>query len=68
MIISMGKELKLGLMEVNTKDFTNKERKMVKVNTHGKMEAFLLECGKITRLMDMVFIIGQMEDSIRETG
>ena len=68
MTISMEKELRLGSMEVAIKAFIHKVRKMDKGNILGKMEAILSAHGRTTKLMDMVFMFGVMEDSTKEIG
>lgn len=68
MITSMVLESRLGLMEVNMKETTNKEKRMERVNIHGKMAVIILEIGLITKLQDMGFTYGQMEELTKEIG
>ncbi len=68
MITNMVLELRLGLMEVNMKETTNKEKRMERVNIHGKMAVIILEIGLITKLQDMGFTYGQMEELTKEIG
>lgn len=45
----MGLEVKHGLMVINMRDNTSKEKKMDKVNTIGMMEATIKAIGSITK-------------------
>ena len=45
MTFNMGKGMKLGLMAVNMKESTNKDKNMVMVHTIGLMEHHIVEIG-----------------------
>jgi len=62
--INMDMEFKLGLMEANMREITDKEKNMGKVNIHGRMGVIMMEIGNKIRLMDMEFIFGEMAESI----
>lgn len=64
MINNKVKELKHGLMVLNTKETILKEKNMVKEILNGLMEVIILENLIIIILKVMVFIIGQMEENI----
>lgn len=68
MIINMVMVLRLGLMVVNMRETTKKERKTEKVNTLGKTEVFTRETGLIIKSLDMENMSGLTEGPILETG
>jgi hypothetical protein len=55
-------------MAVDMKEPINKEKKMDKVNTLGKMEAFIMEIGLIIKLPAMGSMFGQMAEHTKEIG
>ena len=60
--------LKLGLMALDIKENTSKARNMVKANSHGLMEAHLLDSSLITISKDRVSTIGPMEENSTDLG